>query len=129
MTKRILIVDDERHIRTLLESALEPLLDLGVEVAVAQSGHEALGAASERSPDLALIDANLSGISGYELCRRLLELPTATPPYVILLGEKGNVADGPRAAEAGADDFILKPFDPDDVLERVSKILGLDPCL
>jgi len=129
MSKRILIVDDQRHVSTLLESALEPLLELGVELAVTQSGEEALVAASERAPDLALIDANMPGISGYELCERLQDAPSGTPPHVILLVEKGQEADRARALEAGADDFLVKPFDPDDVLERVSAVLGLDLCL
>ena len=129
MSKRILIVDDQRHVTTLLESALEPLLDLGVELAVTQSGEDALAAAAERSPDLALVDANMPGLSGYELCRRLLEAPSAFPPHVIILLEKGQEADRARALEAGADDFLVKPFDPDDVLGRVSAVLGLDLCL
>jgi two-component system alkaline phosphatase synthesis response regulator PhoP len=129
MTKRILIVDDQRHVRTLLESALEPLLDLGIELAVTQSGQEALAAVIERSPDLALVDANMPDVDGYEVCRRLAALPTATPPYIIMLGEKGGEADCQRALDAGADDFLVKPFDPDDVLDRVSKVLGLDLCL
>jgi two-component system, OmpR family, alkaline phosphatase synthesis response regulator PhoP len=129
MSKRILIVDDQRHVSTLLESALEPLLDLGVELAVTMSGEEALAAVLERTPDLALIDANLPGLSGYDLCRRLQEAPGATPPHVIILGEKGQQADRARALEAGADDFLMKPFDPDEVLEMVSAVLGLDLCL
>jgi two-component system, OmpR family, alkaline phosphatase synthesis response regulator PhoP len=129
MTKRILIVDDQRHVLTLLESALEPLLDLGIELAVTQAAEEAVAAAMERCPDLALVDANMPGMDGYQVCERLIELPTATPPYIILMGEKGGESDSRRALEAGADDFLVKPFDPDDVLDRVSKILGIDLCL
>lgn len=129
MSKRILIVDDQRHVRTLLESALEPLLDLGIELAVTESGEEALAAVMERCPDLALIDANMPGVNGYDVCQRMCALPTATPPYIIVLGDKGGEADGQRALDAGADDFLVKPFDPDDVLERVSRVLGLDLCL
>lgn len=127
MAKRVLIVDDQRHVRTLLESALEPLLDLGLEVAVTESAAEALAAANERMPDLVLVDANMPDLDGFELSRLLTSKPTTMRPYIIVLGNKGCESDKIRAHEAGANDFLVKPFDPDEVLDLVSAVLGLDP--
>jgi CheY-like chemotaxis protein len=129
MPKRILIVDDQRHVRTLLESALEPLLDLGVELAVSESGTEAIAAAEERAPDLALVDWNMPGVSGLQVCAALRRLEPLQPTYIIVLGEKGRESERLEALAAGADDFAVKPFDPDDVLDRVAGALGLEPCL
>ena len=127
MPKRILIVDDQRHVRTLLEGALEPLLDLGIELAASESGAEAIAAARERAPDLALVDWNMPGVSGAQVCSALRQLATGTPPHIIVLGEKGREDERIHALAAGADDFTVKPFDPDDVLDRVAAALGLEP--
>lgn len=127
MPKRILIVDHQRHLRTLLESALEPLLDAGVEIASVDCGARALEAAEERAPDLALIDVGLSGMTATELCRQLRQLEGEPSPCIIMMCTQGQQDDLELWQAAGADDFLVKPFDPDHVVDRLSRILGIDP--
>jgi len=127
MPKRILIVDDERHVRTLLQSALEPLLDVGIEIALVDSGVRAIEAAAERAPDLAIIDATMPEMSGSALCRELRALEGVEELHIIMLYDKGQEGDADLWLAAGANDLLVKPFDPDAVVARVSAVLGIEP--
>ena len=124
MEKKILIVDDEPHIRILLEQTLELLEDQGVELLIAEDGREGLQAALDERPDLIFLDVNMPYLSGYEVCQRIKEADNKIP--VILLTAKGQALDKERGKEAGADEYVTKPFDPDQVLNKAAQILGLD---
>src|SRR5262245_6630289 len=118
---RILIVDD--HPTNL--AVLEELLGETYPLTSATSGEEALALAVEVAPVLILLDVMMPGINGYETCRRLRALPTLHPPKIIMLSAKAMVAERLRGYEAGADDYVTKPFDPQELLAKVRVYLQL----
>jgi two-component system alkaline phosphatase synthesis response regulator PhoP len=124
MSKKILIVDDEPHIRILLEQTLEDLEDQGVELLLAADGDEGLELALNECPDLIFLDVMMPQLSGYEVCQRVKAAESEI--YVVLLTAKGQAIDKERGKEVGADEYVTKPFDPDYVIERAAAVLGLD---
>jgi two-component system KDP operon response regulator KdpE len=110
---RILLVDDEVSI----QRALAPLLrSRGYEVVVAGTGAEALQAIAARAPDLIVLDLGLPDIEGTEVCRRI-RADSAVP--VIVLSARGGEADKVSALDLGADDYVSKPFSPEELLARI----------
>ncbi len=121
--KCILIVDDEPHIRTLLEQTLEELEDF-VEIHLAVDGEEGLRAAFNLQPDLILLDVMMPKMDGYQVCAAIRER-LGDVPYIIMLSAKGQVVDQRRGLEVGANEYLTKPFDPDLLIERAEKILEI----
>lgn len=113
----ILVVDDEERIRRLLRMYLEKE---GYLIDEAEDGESALQLAVDRDYDLVLLDVMLPGIDGVEVCNRLREAK-ATP--VIMLTAKGEETNRVQGFEAGADDYVVKPFSPREVIYRVKAIL------
>ena len=124
MTKKILIVDDEPYVRTLLKRALEDLEDEGVELLLATNGREAIDLATDEQPNLVLLDVMMPKLSGYEVCQQVKAMDETI--YIILLTAKGQAADKEHGAEAGADEYVTKPFNPDYILEQAAKILEIE---
>ncbi|MBU2501852.1 response regulator [bacterium] len=119
-TESILIVEDEEDIAELLEYNLQRN---GYDPVSVQSGEEGLNHAREFTPHLILLDLMLPGLGGIEVCRRLKAEPaTATIP-VIMLTAKGEEEDIVAGFEAGADDYVTKPFRPKVLLARVKAVL------
>jgi DNA-binding response OmpR family regulator len=118
---KILIADDEVHMRDLVERALEPLQDLNVELFIAAGGFEALELAKKLVPELVILDVMMPDLNGKEVCKQLKK--SVSPPYVMMLTAMGQKMDKIDALEVGADEYITKPFDPDKLLERVAQIL------
>ena len=116
---RILVVDDTPANVRLLEAVLGPR---GYEMLTAGSGPEALEAVTRDRPDLVLLDILMPGMDGYEVCRRLRADPVNSVLPVIMITASGN-EEKLRALEAGADDFIAKPFDQAELLARVRSLL------
>jgi len=114
---RILIVDDEERIRRLLKMYLEKE---GYMIEEAEDGESALRLASGSDFDLILLDVMLPGIDGIEVCSRLRQVK-ATP--VIMLTAKGEEMNRVQGFEVGADDYVVKPFSPREVIYRVKAIL------
>lgn len=125
MSKKILIVDDEVHIRALLEQALEDLEDAGVELFSARDGEEGLQVAREEKPDLMLLDVMMPRKNGYEVCETLKQDPDLKDIYIIMLTAKGQATDKMRGEEVQADEYITKPFNPDEILQKASAILNV----
>jgi DNA-binding response OmpR family regulator len=123
MPKKILIVDDEPYVRTLLKRALEDLEDKAVELLLACHGQEALDMVNKEQPDLLVLDVMMPHLSGYEVCEQVKALNKEI--YVMLLTAKGQAIDKIRGAEAGADEYLTKPFNPDYILEQVATVLGV----
>jgi two-component system alkaline phosphatase synthesis response regulator PhoP len=121
----VLIVDDEHHIRLLIEQTLEELEDEGVELLTAADGEEALGVIENHRPELIFLDVMMPKRNGYEVCRTVKQDWGMTDTHVILLTAKGQLDDRTEGLAAGADLFMTKPFDPDELLARARELLGL----
>ncbi|WP_339854045.1 phosphate regulon transcriptional regulator PhoB [uncultured Nisaea sp.] len=120
MHPKILIVEDEAPIVTLLRYNLERE---GFEVLEAGDGEEAMLLAMEKSPDLILLDWMLPLLSGVEVCRRLRRTPETKAVPVIMLTARGDEGDRIRGLNAGADDYITKPFSPSELIARIRAVL------
>lgn len=114
---RILVVDDEERIRRLLKMYLEKE---GYQIEEAEDGETALRLASGRDYDLILLDVMLPGIDGIEVCSRLRQIKS-TP--VLMLTAKGEEMNRVQGFEVGADDYVVKPFSPREIIYRVKAIL------
>jgi len=124
MARTILIVDDEQHIRLLIEQTLEDLLDEGVELATAADGDEAVIAIAAQRPDLVFLDVMMPGRNGLDVCRAIRADPATAGAYVVLLTAKGQALDREVGLAAGADEYLTKPFDPDALLALARGVLG-----
>jgi two-component system KDP operon response regulator KdpE len=110
---RILLVDDE----IAIQRSLGPLLRTrGYDVEMASAGSAALKLAADHPPDLIILDLGLPDLDGTEVCRRIRE--TSKVP-IIVLSARGGEADKVRALDLGADDFVTKPFAPEELLARI----------
>lgn len=126
MSKKVLIVDDEPHIRLLLEQTLDELEDLGVELLTAKHGGEALELVRGERPQVVLLDVMMPVMNGFDVCRTIKGDDELKDTYVVLLTAKGQEFDRASGAAAGADVYVTKPFDPDEVLERTASVLGVE---
>jgi CheY-like chemotaxis protein len=121
----ILIVDDEQHIRLLIEQTLEELEDDGVELLTATNGDEALDVVANQRPDLVFLDVMMPRRNGFETCAAIKADPATAGITVIMLTAKGQMYDREQGLSVGADQYLTKPFDPDDLLRRARVVLGL----
>jgi DNA-binding response OmpR family regulator len=121
MGKRVLVVDDEKHIPVLLRSALERE---GYEVTVASDGLEALQKVAEERPDLIVLDVAMPNMDGFEVLRRLKASITTCAIRVVMLTARDEDADVARGWQQGADAYIVKPFVPADLVAVVKNVLG-----
>ncbi len=124
MPPTILIADDEQHIRLLIEQALEDLEDEGVELVTAADGEEALAAVARHRPSLVFLDIMMPKRNGFEVCQAIKQelRPDAA---VVMLTAKGQAYDREQGLAAGADRYVTKPFDPDELLATARTLLGL----
>jgi DNA-binding response OmpR family regulator len=116
----VLVADDDEDILTLVAFRLERA---GCEVITARSGDEALKLAIEQTPDLAVLDVMMPGLDGYGVTRELRRTDKTTEMPVILLTARTEDADVARGVAAGADDYVKKPFDAQDLRDRVRRLL------
>ena len=116
MKPYILVVEDEAALLTLLRYNLEKG---GFEVGEAVDGEEALLMVDERRPDLMVLDWMLPTLSGIEVCRRIRRRPDPRPLPIVMLTARGEEADRVRGLDGGADDYVVKPFSPAELLARI----------
>ena len=116
----VLVVEDEKEIVTLLRYNLEKE---GYEVNEANDGEEAMMMASEKQPDLVLLDWMLPQLSGIEVCRQLRSRPETRNVPIIMLTARGEEADRIRGLDTGADDYVSKPFSVTELLARVRAVM------
>ncbi|MGN7612588.1 response regulator transcription factor [Magnetococcales bacterium HHB-1] len=126
MSLKIVIIDDEVHIRALLEQTLEELEDdFDVELFVAANGQEGLDLIVKEQPQLVFCDVMMPVMDGYAVCKAVQENPKIKSK-IILLTAKGQEADRQRGLSLGAYKYITKPFDPDALLDEAMDALGLE---
>ncbi len=120
-TPTILVADDEEDVRELVTYRLTRS---GYHVIGAGDGLEALELAAQRAPDLMVLDVMMPKIDGYELTRRVRAEAALRSIPVILLTARSQESDVDRGFEVGADDYLKKPFNPDELVARVRAVLG-----
>jgi two-component system alkaline phosphatase synthesis response regulator PhoP len=125
VNKKILIVDDEAHIRMLIEQTLEELEDEGVEFLTAENGEIALEIIKEESPQLIFLDVMMPKMNGMEVCRRVKQELLMHDTYIVLLTAKGQEADRQKGLDMGANVYMTKPFDPEVLLATAKDVLEL----
>lgn len=126
MDNKLLIVDDEAHIRMLLEQTLEELEEEGVEFFSAENGEEALEIIQSENPRLVFLDVMMPKLNGMEVCRRVKKELGLDNVFIVLLTAKGQELDRLKGQEVGADRYMTKPFDPEIILSTAKEVLGID---
>jgi len=121
MSKKILVVDDEPSIARLVKMSLAVE---GYEVKTAGSGFEAMESIEGDKPDLVVLDIMMPGMNGYEVCMEIRKKPVFKSVKIIFLTARGNPGDAQQGFSIGGDDYIIKPFDPEELLEKVKGIVG-----
>lgn len=119
--KKILIVEDEFDFRGLLSNLLA---DHGYEVESAANGAEGIKKYEETSPDLLLLDVNLPDMSGFDICRGIRSKESETRVPIIMCTVHSEIAPVDEGLRSGADDYIVKPFQIEDLLERIAAALA-----
>ena len=126
MSKKILIVDDEPHIRALLEQTLEDFKDNDVEIFTAKDGQEGLEIIKDEQPNLVFLDVMMPKMNGFDVCQAVKHELNLQDVYIIMLTAKGQEFDKKKGLESGADTYMTKPFDPDEIIEKASTVLGIE---
>ncbi len=118
----LLVVDDDLLIQEVLQAKLEKS---GYRIEVASDGMEALKKIESEIPDLILLDINMPGMDGYEVCRKIREIEAIRTLPILMLTAYGGLEHIVKGLEAGADDYITKPFEIEEVLVRIKSILRM----
>lgn len=116
----ILIVEDEYEISRLIQLTLEKE---GFSCCICRDGINALQVFREQQPDLIILDLMLPGLDGLEVCARIRQKPGAKDPYILMLTAKGEEIDRVIGLSTGADDYLVKPFSPRELVARVRALL------
>ena len=116
----ILVAEDERDIRELINFTLS---FAGHQVTQAANGEEAIAMAQEIRPDLILMDVRMPKLTGYDACRQIKTIDSVKDIPVVFLSAKGQDQEIAMGMEVGAIDYILKPFSPDELAQRITDIL------
>jgi len=121
----VLVVDDDARVAASLRRSLEYA---GYRVSVAADGPAALAAVRRNHPAVVVLDVMLPGIDGYGVCRALRADPATADPMVLMLTARDGIADRVTGLDAGADDYLVKPFEHDELLARVRALLRRRPA-
>lgn len=117
---KVLVAEDERDIRELIGFTLR---FAGLDVILTRNGAEAVEQAPQLKPDLIMLDVRMPKMTGYEACRALKNNPDTSDIPVVILSAKGQDGEIQEGIEAGADHYIVKPFAPEELTNRVKDIL------
>jgi DNA-binding response OmpR family regulator len=120
MSKRVLVVEDEADIRRLISIKLK---GAGYEVTTANDGEEGLAAAVRDKPDLLVSDVMMPKKDGYTMVREVREALGSEAPVVIMLTARGQDSDIATGLDSGADDYIVKPFAPRELIARIQVVM------
>lgn len=119
MVKKILVVDDEKD---FLRVVNQTLVEAGYKVITALNGKEALEKVRSEAPDMMILDINMPGIDGYQVCKNIRQDPLYKRLPIIMLTVRKDTKDQVKGMELGSDEYMTKPFDPEELLLRVKKI-------
>ena len=119
--KKILIADDNQNIRDALTYLLE---DEGYEIELAKDGAETIRLIRKQQPDILFLDIMMPEMNGYDVCRTIRSDQALKDIYIIMLTAKGQVAEQERGMDVGANEYIVKPFSPMEILSRVKQVLS-----
>jgi DNA-binding response OmpR family regulator len=122
--KKILIVDDEAYIRLLIEQTLEDLEEDSVELIQAENGMDALGLVKKEKPRLVFLDVMMPQMNGFDVCRVIKRDWHMDDVFVVILTAKGQEYDRQVSEEVGANRYMTKPFDPDELLDLAIEVLS-----
>ena len=117
--KKILIIEDDPDVSRLTEFILRDEYD----VVSSEDGREGLEKVKEEKPDLILLDIYMAGLSGFEVCRMLKEGSDTAPIPIIMLTAGAQKQEVSKGYASGADDYIIKPFEPEELIKRIEKLL------
>ncbi|RLD00575.1 MAG: two-component system response regulator [Chloroflexi bacterium] len=117
---KILVAEDERDIRELIGFTLR---FAGFDVVLAANGIEAIEKAPQEQPDLIILDVRMPKMTGYEACRHLKDNPATDAIPIVFLSAKGQETEIEQGLASGAEEYIVKPFAPDDLTNQVREIL------
>lgn len=117
----VLVVDDDAALRTTIRTLLS---QVGYDVEEAGTGEDALAIAATRRPTLVVLDVHLPGVSGYEVCHELKDRFGRSLPVIFISGERVESYDRVAGLLIGADDYVCKPFAPDELVNRVRRLIG-----
>ena len=117
---KVLVIDDEEYIQHILNFSFGAE---GYDVLTASDGEEGISKAKNERPDIIVMDIMMPKMDGYEACKRIKADPETKDIPVILLTAKGREADRKLGADAGADDYVVKPFSPGRLIERVEGMI------
>ena len=126
MEKKILIVDDEAHIRMLIGQTLEELEDEGVEFLTADNGQTALELIQSEKPNLVFLDVMMPKMNGMDVCKNVKHDLGLKDVFIIILTAKGQELDRQKGQEVGADIYMTKPFDPEVLLNKAKEVLAIN---
>jgi DNA-binding response OmpR family regulator len=126
MYKKILIVDDEVNMRMLLKEALEEFEEKGVELLIVENGSDAIESVRAEKPDLVILDAMMPGVNGFDVCSAIRNELAMKDVYILMLSADGQEINKQKSKNVGSDGFMTKPFDPDEIVEKVAQILKME---
>lgn len=118
--KRILVVDDEPHIVNLIKLTLADKYD----VHEAYSGTQAISMVSDVKPDLIVLDLMMPNLDGFATCQQLRKIKQTRQTPILILSAKSQIVDKFKSINSGADDYMVKPFEPSDLVKRIEMNLG-----
>jgi len=121
----ILIVEDDPILRNLLLQIVEPFEDLGVELITAENGEIALEKIRNERPKIVLLDVMMPKMDGFEVCDIVKKDFNLRDTYIIILTAKGQKTDRQKAKDLGVDYFVTKPFNPDELVRKLTEILSI----
>ena len=120
LSPKILIVEDNWEVRELLKVILK---ERGYDIQEAETGRQALDACEDRTPDLVVLDLTLPDIDGLEVCKKIRSFPAMESVPIIICSGRTKVSERVTGLETGADDYLIKPFDPAELVARVRVLL------
>ncbi len=123
---KILIADDERGMRELLEQTFEELQEKGVELFTADNGEKALEFIQTEKPELVILDVMMPIMNGFEVCNIVKNVLGMKEVYIIMLTAKGQEIDKQKGKDVGVDIYMTKPFDIDEIVEKAVEVLGIE---